>query len=87
MSTGDASPVVGTAVTTATARRGAAALHGGRHGDLHRSRPGTPSWSYTPAAADVGNYLRAFVYYSSGASTPVWTRAATGFTGAVAASN
>ena len=25
-------------------------------------------------------------YYSSGASTPVWTRAATGFTGAVAAS-
>ena len=48
--------------------------------------PGEPSWSYTPVAADVGNYLRAFVYYSSGASTPMWTRVATGFTGAVAAS-
>ena len=45
--------------------------------------PGGPSWSYTPVAAVVSRYLRAFAYYSSGASTLVWTRAATGFTGAV----
>ena len=35
-----------------------------------------------PVAADVGGYLRAFVYYSNASGT--WTRAATGFTGAVA---
>ena len=40
-------------------------------------------WTYTPVAADVGNYLRAFVYYSTGSGT--WTRAETAFTGAVAA--
>ena len=32
----------------------------------------------------MGGYLRAFVYYSDAGGT--WTRAATGFTGAVAAS-
>ena len=42
-------------------------------------------WTYTPVAADAGNYLRAFVYYSTGSGT--WTRAETAFTGAVAASN
>ena len=39
-------------------------------------------WTYTPVAADAGNYLRAFVYYSD--SSGVWTRAETAFTGAVA---
>ena len=39
-------------------------------------------WTYTPVAADVGNYLRAFVYYSDSSGT--WTRAETAFTGAVA---
>ena len=58
-----------------------AALHRlGRHRTCTLLAPGTPSWSYAPVAADAGGYLRAFVYYSSGASTPVWTRAATGFT-------
>ncbi len=93
---GDASPVVGTAVTVSPLPTG----HSDRTlwrwqrctasdgtGTCTLLAPGTPSWSYTPVAADVGGYLRAFVYYSSGASTPVWTRAATGFTGAVAASN
>ena len=44
---------------------------------------GRSSWTYRPVAADVGNYLRAFVYYS--ASDGTWTRAETAFTGAVAA--
>ena len=44
---------------------------------------GTASWRYTPVADDVGNYLRAFAYYSDGSGT--WTRAATAFTGAVSA--
>ena len=44
---------------------------------------GRSSWTYRPVAADVGNYLRAFVYYSDNSGT--WTRAVTGFTGAVAA--
>ena len=44
---------------------------------------GRSSWTYRPVAADVGNYLRAFVYYSTGSGT--WTRAETAFTGAVAA--
>ena len=92
---GDASPVVGTAVTVAalpthsdrTPWRWQRCTAADGTGTCTLLAPGTPSWSYTPAAADAGNYLRAFVYYSSGASTPVWTRAATGFTGAVAASN
>ena len=92
---GNASPVVGTAVTVAalpthsdrTPWRWQRCTAADGTGTCTLLAPGTPSWSYTPAAADAGNYLRAFVYYSSGASTPVWTRAATGFTGAVAASN
>ena len=44
---------------------------------------GRSSWTYRPVAADVGNYLRAFVYYSD--SSGAWTRAETAFTGAVAA--
>ena len=93
---GDASPVVGTAVTVSplpsghsdrTVWRWQRCTASDGTGTCTLLAPGTPSWSYTPVAADVGGYLRAFVYYSSGASTPVWTRAATGFTGAVAASN
>ena len=44
------------------------------------------SWCefYTPVAADVGNYLRMYVYYATSAG--VWTRHETGFTGQVAAS-
>ncbi len=92
---GNASPAAGTAVTVSPLPTG----HSDRTlwrwqrctasdgtGTCTLLAPGTPSWSYTPVAADAGGYLRAFVYYSSGASTPVWTRAATGFTGAVAAS-
>ncbi len=92
---GDASPVVGTAVTVSplpthsdrTLWRWQRCTASDGTGTCTLLAPGTPSWSYTPVAADAGGYLRAFVYYSSGASTPVWTRAATGFTGAVAASN
>ncbi len=92
---GDASPVVGTAVTVSplpshsdrTLWRWQRCTASDGTGTCTLLAPGEPSWSYTPVAADVGGYLRAFVYYSSGASTPVWTRAATGFTGAVAASN
>ncbi len=92
---GNASPVVGTAVTVSplpthsdrTVWRWQRCTASDGTGTCTLLAPGTPSWSYTPVAADVGGYLRAFVYYSSGASTPVWTRAATGFTGAVAASN
>ena len=91
---GNASPVVGTAVTVSplpthsdrTLWRWQRCTASDGTGTCTLLAPGTPSWSYTPVAADVGGYLRAFVYYSSGASTPVWTRAATGFTGAVAAS-
>ena len=91
---GDSSPVVGTAVTVSplpthsdrTLWRWQRCTANDGTGTCTLLAPGTPSWSYTPGAADVGGYLRAFVYYSSGASTPVWTRAATGFTGAVAAS-
>ena len=45
------------------------------------------SWCaiYTPVAADVGNYLRMYVYYAT--STGVWTRHETGFTGQVAAAS
>ena len=39
---------------------------------------------YTPVAADVGNYLRMYVYYATSAG--VWTRHETAFTGQVAAS-
>ena len=92
---GAASPVVGTAVTVSalpthsdrTLWRWQRCTASDGTGTCTLLAPGEPSWSYTPVAADVGGYLRAFVYYSSGASTPVWTRAATGFTGAVAASN
>ena len=44
------------------------------------------SWCaiYTPVAADVGNYLRMYVYYATSAG--VWTRRETTFTGQVAAS-
>ena len=91
---GNASPVVGTAVTVSalpshsdrTLWRWQRCTANDGTGTCTLLAPGTPSWSYTPVAADAGGYLRAFVYYSSGASTPVWTRAATGFTGAVAAS-
>ena len=43
------------------------------------------SWCeiYTPVAADVGNYLRMYMYYATSAG--VWTRHETGFTGQVAA--
>ena len=43
------------------------------------------SWCdfYTPVAADVGSYLRMYVYYATSAG--VWTRHETGFTGQVAA--
>ena len=44
---------------------------------------GSDSWRYTPAAADAGSYLRAFVYYTSGGGTR--TRAATSLAGPVAA--
>ncbi len=89
---GNASPVVGTAVTVSalpshsdrTLWRWQRCTASDGTGTCTLLAPGTPSWSYTPVAADAGGYLRAFVYYSSGASTPVWTRAATGFTGAVA---
>ena len=92
---GNASPVVGTAVTVSplpshsdrTLWRWQRCTASDGTGTCTLLAPGEPSWSYTPVAADVGGYLRAFVYYSSGASTPVWTRAATAFTGAVAASN
>ena len=92
---GNASPVVGTAVIVSplpthsdrTLWRWQRCTASDGTGTCTLLAPGTPSWSYTPVAADAGSYLRAFVYYSSGASTPVWTRAATGFTGAVAASN
>ncbi len=92
---GNASPAVGTAVTVSalpthsdrTLWRWQRCTASDGTGTCTLLAPGTPSWSYTPVAADAGGYLRAFVYYSSGASTPVWTRAATGFTGAVAASN
>ncbi len=92
---GNAAPVVGTAVTVSplpthsdrTLWRWQRCTASDGTGTCTLLAPGEPSWSYTPVAADVGGYLRAFVYYSSGASTPVWTRAATGFTGAVAASN
>ncbi len=91
---GNASPVVGTAVTVSplpthsdrTLWRWQRCTASDGTGTCTLLAPDEPSWSYTPVAADVGGYLRAFVYYSSGASTPVWTRAATGFTGAVAAS-
>ena len=89
---GNASPVVGTAVTVSpllthsdrTLWRWQRCTANDGPGTCTLLAPGTPSWSYTPVTADVGNYLRAFVCYSSGASTPVWTCAATGFTGAVA---
>ncbi len=92
---GNASPVVGTAVTVSplpthsdrTLWRWQRCTASDGTGTCTLLAPGEPSWSYTPVAADAGGYLRAFVYYSSGASTPVWTRAATAFTGAVAASN
>ena len=45
----------------------------------------TANWiEYTPVAADVGNYLRMYVYYATSAG--VWTRHETAFTGQVAAS-
>ena len=92
---GNASPVVGVAVMVSplpthsdrTLWRWQRCTASDGTGTCTLLAPGTPSWSYTPVAADVGGYLYAFVYYSSSASTPVWTRAATGFTGAVAASN
>ena len=40
---------------------------------------------YKPVAADVGNYLRMYVYYETSAG--VWTRHASGFTGQVAAAS
>ena len=45
------------------------------------------SWCdfYTPVAADVGSYLRMYVYYATSAG--VWTRHETGFTGQVAAAS
>ena len=88
-SSGNASPVVGTAVTVSGLPT---------HSDRTPWRwqrctsnfgtgctllaPGDPSWSYTPVSGDVSGYLRAFVYYSDASGT--WTRAETPFTGAVA---
>ena len=46
--------------------------------------PNTWCVRYTPVAADVGEYLRMYVYYAT--STGVWTRHESGFTGQVAAS-
>ena len=41
--------------------------------------------NYTPVAADVGKYLRMYVYYETSAG--VWTRHASAFTGQVAAAS
>ena len=45
--------------------------------------PGVWYSNYTPVAADVGNYLRMYVYYETGAG--VWTRHSTPYTTAVVA--
>ena len=48
----------------------------------------TVNWhrmSYTPVAADVGNYLRMYAYYAPSAG--VWMRLEGGFTGQVAAAS
>ena len=87
---GNASPSVGTAVTVSglpthsdrTAWRWQRCTASDGTGTCTLLAPGDPSWSYTPVAADVGGYLRAFVYYSN--ASGAWTRAATGFSGAVA---
>ena len=87
---GNASPSVGTAVTVSTlpthsdrtAWRWQRCTASDGTGTCTLLAPGDPSWSYTPVAGDVGGYLRAFVYYSN--ASGAWTRAATGFTGAVA---
>ena len=71
---GDTSPVVGTAVTVSplpthsdrTLWRWQRCTASDGTGTCTLLAPGEPSWSYTPVAADVGNYLRAFVYNSSG---------------------
>ena len=72
---GNASPVVGTAVTVSalpshsdrTLWRWQRCTANDGTGACTLLAPGEPRWSYTPAAADAGGYLRAFVYYSSGA--------------------
>ena len=72
---GNASPVVGTAVTVSalpshsdrTFWRWQRCTANDGTGACTLLAPGEPRWSYTPAAADAGGYLRAFVYYSSGA--------------------
>ena len=87
---GNASPSVGTAVTVSglpthsdrTVWRWQRCTASDGTGTCTLLAPGDPSWSYTPVSGDVGGYLRAFVYYSNASGT--WTRAATGFTGAVA---
>ena len=87
---GNASPSVGAAVTVSTLPthsdrtpwRWQRCTANDGTGTCTLLAPGAPSWSYTPVSGDVGGYLRAFVYYSDSGGT--WTRAATGFTGAVA---
>ena len=90
---GNASPQVGTdIVATNPVPSGAVDARLGWQRCPNTASPHTDcvyipsSWCeiYTPVAADVGNYLRMYVYYAT--STGVWTRHETAFTGQVAAS-
>ena len=91
---GNASPRVGTAIVASDPRpTGAVDARIGWQRCPNATAPHTDcvyilddSWcaAYTPVAADVGNYLRMYVYYATSAG--VWTRHVSAFTGQVAAS-
>ena len=91
---GNTSPRVGTSIVAGNpAPSGAVDSRFGWQRCLNATSPHTdcvyiPDDSYcefyTPVSADVGNYLRMYVYYATSAG--VWTRHETGFTGQVAAS-
>ena len=92
---GNASPRVGTEIVAADPRpAGATAPESGWQRCPNATAPHTDcgyipysgNWlRYTPVAADVGSYLRFYVYYATSAG--VWTRHVSGFTGQVAAAS
>ena len=89
---GNASPRVGTEIVASDPRpSGATGSRSGWQRCPNATAPHTDcsyithNWlRYTPVAADVGNYLRFYVYYETSAG--VWTRHVSGYTGQVAAS-
>ena len=90
---GNASPRVGTEIVASDPRpSGATGSRSGWQRCPNATAPHTDcsyithNWlRYTPVAADVGNYLRFYVYYETSAG--VWTRHVSGYTGRVAAAS